>query len=381
VTGNNNIGNYAWVSTLSSYNYVLGNQVALGRGVASIPNDNLHWETAHSQNYGIDLGLFKNRITASFSVYRRKNNNLLLHVPILAVTGYTSYLENIGAVRNKGWNLTIKTNVKSRGIGGFSWNTDLNISHNRNKVLSLEPGQNEIQISPEFGSTPYFIMKRGLPMNSIYVVKQNGVLTKQNIKNNYPTFGNNQKVGDPRYIDANGDGKINSDDRQVVGQPYPTIYWGITNQFHYKGLSLSVLVQGQEGGYIYSLLGRAINRTGMGVSDNALAINPKTRGNWKTTYGFFPNTDWLYKSNYISIRDVTLSYNLMSLFSNSATNIKNARIYISADNWFYWDDYYGGFNPEANNTALSSNGNYPIPGDYGGAPIPKSINFGIDLTF
>ena len=197
-------------------------------------------------------------------------------------------------------------------------------------------------------------------------------------------------VGDPKYFDANGDGIIDANDRVIVGHPTPNYVWGVTNTFRYKGFDLSVLVQGQWGGSIYSLWGRALNRTGQGYTDNALGYyrdrwrSPEDPGAGKvgkaySTFGRIKNTDWLYPSDYWRIRDITLGYNLGQLFKTKA--IQSARVYITAENYFGHDKYLGGFNPEATNTNLSGSTDFPESGDYGGLPLPKSLIVGLNFTF
>jgi TonB-dependent starch-binding outer membrane protein SusC len=188
----------------------------------------------------------------------------------------------------------------------------------------------------------------------------------------------------------NGDGVITEADKQIVGHPNPDYIWGVTNTFRYKGFDLSVLVQGQNGGSIYSLLGRAITRTGQGFTDNAPEFyvnrwkSPTDQGAGRvskaySTFGFIANTDWLYSSDYVRVRNITLGYNLKSILRTSV--IQGARIYLSAENFYTHDKYYGGLNPEAANTTGSSNSNYPEAVDYGGLPLPKSFIFGVNFTF
>ena len=226
-------------------------------------------------------------------------------------------------------------------------------------------------------------------MYSIYVVRQEGILSEQDIANNAPLFGT-QVAGDPKYRDANGDGVIDANDREIVGHPNPDWTYGITNTFKYKGFDLSFLVQGQTGGSIYSLLGRALGRTGQGVPDNALgffsdryrsASSPGAGevGKAYSTFGRIKNTDWLYSSNYIRVRNITLGYDLGKQFKAKA--VKGARVYITAENFFGHDNYRGGLNPEATNTNLSGSDDFPEAGDYGGLPLPKSLILGLNFTF
>lgn len=379
VNGSNNIGNYAAYSTLASYNYTLGGANSLGQGVGSIPNPLLHWEESKSTDLGLDFSILKNRISGTFEVYRKINSDLLLQVPVVGASGFTNYLTNVGKVQNQGWEFELNTsNVATKS---FKWKTSLNLSHNENKVLALGPGQSKIEISTSLNGVPYVKLEVGKPMYTLYMLVQDGVVTQADIDKGGTTIGGNVlKLGDPRYVDQNGDKKITADDRVDVGNPTPKITWGITNTFKYKDFDLNVLVQGQNGGTVYGLIGRGINRTGMSAGENNLDVNPAVRGNWKTSFGYQANTDWLYSSDYLSVRNITLGYDL-SKAVKSLTRIDKARIYISGENWFYWNKYKVGYNPEAVNTAASSDGAFALPVDYGGAPLAKSLVLGLNINF
>ncbi len=384
-SGNYNIGDYSTLPTLGTYNYSFNGVNAIGQAPAGVINSNLSWEKSQTFDVGLDFTILRNRLSASFDVYSKTNTALLLNVPILAVTGFNSALGNAGSVRNQGWELQLNT---TNTTGAFKWTTSLNFSHNANKVLTLAGGQSQTLIPSSFDIS-HSILRVGDPLYSIYVVRQIGILSQEDINNKVALFGS-QVAGDPRYLDANGDGVIDANDRVIVGQPNPKYTWGITNNFRYKNFDLSVLVQGQNGGSIYSLLGRALNRTGQGVVDNALgyyrdrwrsAENPGAGvvGKAYSTFGRIKNTDWLYSSNYVRVRNITLGYNLKSIVK--VPQIQGARIFVTAENFFGWDKYKGGLNPEATNTNLSGDSSYPEAGDYGGLPIARSLIFGVNLTF
>jgi hypothetical protein len=218
-------------------------------------------------------------------------------------------------------------------------------------------------------------------MYTFYVVQKDGILTQEDIENGVPLFGN-QEEGDPKYVDANEDGEISYDDRVLKGNSNPRYMWGITNSFYFKGFDLRVLLQGQWGGYLYSLFGRGLDRTGMGIVENTLGLhrdrwrspeNPGAgeRGKTVSRFGFIKNTDWLYPSDYWRVRNITLGYNFDRLLNNNRF-IQGARVYVTAENWFGGDNYTGGFNPEA----VNHEGD-----DYGAFPLSKSMIFGVNLTF
>jgi TonB-linked SusC/RagA family outer membrane protein len=384
--GSYNVGNYSTLPLLGNYNYVLNNGQVIGQAPAGVPNPDLTWEKSNTIDGGFDITVLNNRISASFDVYRRTSEALLLNVPIPQATGFSNYLANAGSVRNKGWELEIT----SRNIirKDFTWTTSANLSHNTNKVISLGEGQSQILIPSSFDIN-HSILRIGEPMYSIYVVKQIGILSQDDINNKVALFGS-ETVGDPKYFDANGDGAIDANDRVIVGHPTPDYVWGITNTFKYKQFDLSVMIQGQWGGSIYSLLGRALGRTGQGFTDNALGTY---RNRWRSpddpgdgivskaysTFGRIKNTDWLYPSDYFRVRNVTLGYNLGSVFKTKS--IQAARLFLSLENFWGHDKYKGGANPEATNTDLSGNSFFPEPGDYGGLPLPRSLIFGVNFTF
>jgi TonB-linked SusC/RagA family outer membrane protein len=379
VNGSNNIRSYPQ-PVLGNYNYTVGGVLAIGQGVSSIENNAVHWEESKSIDYGVDFSILKNRISGTFEVYRKENKELLLNVPIASASGFSSYLDNIGTVLNQGWEAELNTvNVTSKD---FQWKTSMNLSHNENKVLALGPGQQKIEIAATgLSGVPFVKLEVGKPMYTLFMLKQDGVVTQADIDTGGTTIGGNKLIlGDPRYVDQNGDKKITTDDRVDVGNPIPKYTWGITNTFKYKDVDLNILVQGQNGGTVYGLIGRAIDRTGQASVENTLDVNPAVRGNWRTSFGFQANTDWLYSSDYVSIRSITLGYDLAKAVK-SLTRIDKARLYITGENWFYWNKYKVGFNPDAVNTSASSDGNFSLPVDYGGAPIAKSIVIGLNINF
>ncbi|MBO2010096.1 SusC/RagA family TonB-linked outer membrane protein [Hymenobacter negativus] len=391
-SGNNTIGDYSSIATLGVNNYTFGGLIAPGQAPNKVGNSQLKWERNRTIDFGADFGVLKNRFTATFDYYTKNSLDLLLNVPVLTGSGFSTNLQNIGEVRNTGWEVELNTRNLE---GALSWTTSFNLSHNENKVVHLGPGDATIEV-PNGLDTPSNILQVGLPVYSIFVVKQNGILTQADIDTNAPGTDINQRVGilagqtagDAKYEDFNGDHKIDVNDRQVVGNPNPTYTAGITNTLRYKGFDLSFLVQGQYGGSIYSTLGRAIDRTSLGYKENNLgrardrwfsSENPGAGVKGKATgnFGFIRNTDWLYSSNYYRVRTITLGYDLGQLIDKRIA--QGARVYVTAENWFGGDKYTGGLNPDALNTG--NTGTFISGSDYGGLPLAKTLVLGLNLTF
>ena len=393
LAGNNGVGDYDQIARMEYANYSNGGTLVNGLVPSNFANPDLSWETSETVDIGADIGLLSNRIYTSLDYYTKKNTDLLLEIPVPTASGFSTALTNIGEVLNKGWEVELTT---QNFVGDFKWKTMVNFSHNSNEVKKLGPNN-----TPIYGGAydiHHNILEVGKPMYTIYVVQQDGLLTTQDIENGVATYGN-EEAGDPKYVDqltvdTNGDGipdkadgVINADDRTYSGHPNPSYVWGITNQFSFKGFDLSVLVQGQWGGVIYSTFGRAMYRTGQGSSENTLG-KARDRVRWAegqvltaadvagkehkspSTFGRIKNTDWLYPNDYWRIRNITLGYDLGRLIRSRI--ITGARIYMTAENWFGGDKYTGGFNPEA----VNNNGD-----DYGAFPLSKSMVFGLNLKF
>jgi TonB-linked SusC/RagA family outer membrane protein len=391
VNGNDNLPNdYASIATIGSAGYVLGSTPAavIGQAPNVLANPDLKWEKSQTYDFGLDFGVLRNRITGSFDYYNKLNTDLLLNVQVLGATGFTSYLTNVGSVRNIGQELEIT----SRNIvGKFQWTTSVNLTHNTNKIEALAPGQNQI-IIPNGFTVSDAILRVGAPINSIYVLKVIGFLTADDLTKGVATYGPNEQPGDFKFEDLDHDGKITEADKQIVGHPNPDYTWGVTNTVRYKGFDLNVLVQGQWGGSIYSQFGRSITRPGQGRSDNhpASFVNRwysetnQGEGRFGKAYSTYNSpitaaTDWLYPSDYIRVRNITLGYNLKEAFKKNF--LQEARIYLTLENFFGHDKYVNGLNPEATNTTISSNGAYPEAGDYGAMPLSKSLILGLNISF
>jgi len=391
-SGNNNIGDYNAISTLVNSNYVFGGNTpttATGQVVSGLANKALKWETSNTYDLGLDLSLLANRINFTFDAYHKKNTDLLLNLPVLSASGFSTSLQNIGAVVNKGLEFGLNTvNVKT---ANFTWTMNANIAFNKNAITDLGPTHADIEIASAYsGSNAPYLLREGLPAFSYYITKTDGILTAADIANPAVAKVSGQKAGDAKYVDTNGDGKISAADRVVGGQPSPKYTWGWTNNFKYGNFDLGIQLYGQHGGSILSYLGRAIDFSGS-TTANVLGVwrdrwtaadpNPNApRGRLGANYTY-PNvtSDWVYSSDFFRVQNITLGYNLKGLIKTHG--ISSARIFVALENYFSHDKYKGGANPEAQNTNVSGDASYAISGDYGSAPLSKTASIGINIGF
>jgi TonB-linked SusC/RagA family outer membrane protein len=385
-TGNNNIGNYDQYATISYENYPFGGLATSGIAPARIANPTLTWEKQRSVNVGVDASFFNRRLSISVDHFESRNTDLLLNVNVPNITGFSTALQNIGEVGNTGWEFVLSTvNLD----GKFEWSTDFNLSSYRNKVIRLGP-----QGDPIYSGNNVTMI--GQPIGMFYGFITDGVFMNAAELSKGPIFdpgaADRSRVGDVRFKDISGpdgkpDGVINNFDKTIMGSPYPEFYYGMTNRFSYKNITLSVTIQGSKGSQIYDMArdggysGRARVR-GYAFSNNYWKSEQEPgdgvtpRPNDSPTGGFrLPSTKYLDYGTYLRFNNITLSYSLSPGITKKI-GLNGLRIYVNATNPFLITKNKG-FNPD-----VSMNEDPLRPGiESSNYPLPKSIIAGVNLTF
>jgi TonB-linked SusC/RagA family outer membrane protein len=402
LTGNNNIPQYSYLNALNTSNYVTGSgNGTLVPGMAAsdafIGNPNITWEQTEEENFGIDLGLFKNRINISAEYYTANTIQLLLQQPAMYITGHQTFWNNIGKVNNKGLEIELSTiNVNSKG---FVWKTTANFSTNKNKLLSY--GDKTYQDNFGERSEVYRAIV-GQPSIQYFGYKSDGVYTTfeqvaaaKAIKDQtgaafiYTKFP--PLVGGLRVVNTNGDNTIDPNDRVILGTPFPDFTYGITNTFSYKGFDLSFLIQGVQGGKIID--GNMNYNETLRTTAAYLAnrwVSPSFPGDSKTTFdkttsgGDLCLTDYVMQdASYAALRDMTLGYKVPDRISK-LLRMSSVRIYCSASNLVYlMGSDYKGINPETRFTNGPYSSAFPLVSGYqrGTFPLSRSFIMGIDINF
>ncbi|MCS4226122.1 TonB-dependent receptor [Sphingobacterium sp. BIGb0165] len=372
-TGNQEIGQYQSLSTLYSLNYLFGNNLATGFASQRIPNKNLGWETTFQYDAGFDLTVLNNRLQFTIDYYYKKTKDLLLNVEIPWTSGYATSLQNFGSVSNKG----VEFGLKSKNLqGNLSWNTDLNVSFNRNKVLTIGEG-----------ATSYisgnYIIKVGEPLGTFYGTVTDGILQLGEESSKGALTGNaNPKAGDRLFKDINGDGQFTTaNDRTLIGNAQPDFIFGISNTFSYKGFDLSFLIQGTVGNDLLN-----INRQNLEMftgQQNASidALDRWTAGNPSQLYPRAKldpapifSDQFVESGSFARLKSLQLGYSFPKEWLKNA-HITNLNLYLTAQNLLTWTSYRG-FDPE-----VTSGSNVQIGTDAGIYPAAKSVSLGVSLTF
>lgn len=427
ITGNNNINRGVYTTEYESTFYAINNKQVVGLKTGDIlENPTLKWESTSTTNIGLDIGLFNNRLNLTAEYYNNKSDDLLIQNKIPSSTGYNWQFQNLGAIRNRGFEFMLNTvNIRTKD---FTWTTDLNISFNKSKVLDLYGDANDNNyFLQNYDSRIDFKIEKGQPLGQFYGYKYDGVYTTddftQNADGSYmlkdgiaSLKGKKRetiKPGDVKYIptagevDADGNPVWSTNDRTVIGNSEPDFTGGITNTFMYKGFDLSIFMNfavGHElfnmnsqrfiGPYLpnqnslqkmasrFALIDPATGRETMNLARLA-ELNPNQHSgsamwslNSSNVIAISDALDYyLEDASFLRINNITLGYTLPANLTRKAF-ISNARIYFTLNNIHTFTDY-SGYDPEVSATSSALTRGV----DNSAYPRAKSYVIGLNLTF
>lgn len=422
VTGNNSIGDNLYTTAVTIGSYPMDNNeqnpsMALS---AELGNPKLKWETLHATNVGLDLGLFNNRLSIGVDWYNNQISDMLLSCTIPSTLGYTKQMQNIGKMRNRGWEISLNTvNVTTRN---FQWTSSLNLSFNRSKVIALN---NDLEYK-EFGAgkslegqvTYYAAIGRAL--GDMYGYKYEGIYTTDDfIENEDGTFtlkdgvvkpfSGTAKPGDMKFA-ADNDDPENPQFTKVmrkIGNGTPLCVGGFGNQFTFKGFDLNIFMNFSVGNDIYNATAQALSPYGpfqntlkdfgdnfyrlidpaTGREATTLArlkeLNPDENSRlWSLTEGnsgniIYPSSYFVEDGSFLRISQITLGYTFPSRWMKKAC-ISNLRLYFTANNVYTFTNY-SGYDP---NVSSKNDDVICTPGfDSRAYPTSRSYVVGLNLSF
>ncbi|NLR63477.1 TonB-dependent receptor [Chitinophaga varians] len=389
LTGMNEIGNYTTVAGIGNANYVFPGGLAPGKVQNSLGNQSLSWERNRQFDAGIDIGLFDGRVNLTYDYYNKLTAGLLFILPVPQSSGFSTVQDNLGDISQWGHEIIVST---KNMVGKFKWNTDFNISFNRNVVKRI--GLNNISFADNPTTTlSEFTDYRtlvGKPVGQFYGYIFDGIFKNQAEADAGPKYYGTgtttlSQAGTVRFKDLNGDGKITfPEDQTVIGDPNPKFIFGLTNTFQYQHFDMSIAISGTYGNKLkngmqestYNLDGvfngppelldrwRSEDNPGNGRVARTLA---NTTAAYRTD-----NTLFIHDASHLTINNIALGYTLTK-FRTPA--IKSLRIYASAQNVYIFTSYPG--NPEVSAGGLAyvtQQGQ-----DLGAYPLQRTFTFGLNL--
>lgn len=347
------------VSVQPAYVFGDGGITQQGQYVSTLANPNLKWERTFENNFGVDFSLFKGRLSGSFDYYIRHTKDLLFPISTPTITGFSTINSNIGEVANKGFEISLS----SRNISGksFRWGTTVQFSRNINTIVQLL-GTGDLL------SNNLFVARS---INAVFGYQPNGIY--QVGEKPLPGY----YTGNLRILDLNGDGKVTTADRSILGSKDPAYRFSVLNTFSYKKLSLSVFVNSVQGG-INGYLGD--NSLTLPLTDNAIRYNhissadfwtpsnPNGRYPMYTTSAAITPAQWFSRS-FVRLQDISLSYRFENYFTKRL-GLQSLRVFLSGKNLYTWTNWQG-WDPEIANGGLTINGR----------PLLLSYSAGVNVTF
>ncbi|SMO89027.1 SusC/RagA family TonB-linked outer membrane protein [Gracilimonas mengyeensis] len=383
VVGNEGIPPYSSMGTLEVTEAYFGeNEIAKGAGPATLANEGLKWETTGQFNAGVDLGLWDDRLSVTADYYIKHTTDLLLNAPVPYTSGFKFAYTNIGELKNEGFEIAISSHNLNRRL---QWRTNLTFAHNSNEITKLT-GEDDAGLVGQniLGINGWTRITEGRAIGTFYGYKSDGIVQLNEDLSQVPRFQSYAPTyGDRKYVDQNGDGIINEQDKVVIGNANPDFSFGMGNEFHYKNFSLNVFLQGVYGNEIVNFNRFTLESFDGTKNNSKVALNRWTPDNPTNKY---PRANALPPSNalsdvqvedgsYLRVQDITLSYNL-PLKLMDKLNLELVRVYISAKNLYTLTDY-SGYDPEVSRFA---NDNLSMGADYGSYPRSRMFIAGINIS-
>lgn len=364
-TGNERIGNYQFLGTWGSTTY----SGSTGLGASQLPNPDLQWERTRELNIGLDAAFFRGRLSFSAEVYDNLTDNLLFAQPLAATTGFSSVQGNIGAMSNKGFEFTLRSvNVE----GAFKWTTDINVSRNDNLVVSLASDKPLFRGFSASGVGSTNVIQVGQPLGTFWGLKFLGV---------------DAATGDAIYDDYNKDGKISTDDAQVIGNAQPLLIGGMTNSISWKGIDLSVMLQYSYGNKVLNYGNSFLLNPGTDLRVNQTRdalrrwqkpgdITDVPRYEYRNTYNSYSSSRNLEDGSFLRLKNVAIGYTIPAKLTNKV-KLGAVRIYATGTNLWTLTRYTGG-DPEVS----TFDGSTTAQGiDFFTLPQVKTVVVGMNVNF
>ena len=361
LVGNNRIGAYQYLQSVSVSQGMVFDDNSVPTAGFSSANPGIKWETTRMGNIGLDLGVLSDRLTLSFDYFNNRTKDILVNLSVPGIFGNGAPVSNAAEVRTQGWELALNYNFKT---GIVNHNISGNVSDSWNKVLSTRG--NELH----YGYDVTTIIKEGYPLWSYYTLRSDGLFQSDEEAANSPHLvGVVPKAGDIKYIDKNGDGKIDDDDRFVVGNDFPRYTFGFNYGLEVKGFYFSMFLQGvgKRSRWMRGESVEAFHNNNEGpvldfhvdrwTPENRDASYPRLTMGTESTNNATKSDYWIQNAAYLRIKNLQLGYSFPEEML-SKIRFKGLQVYLTCENPFVFSNMKGGWDPEYN--ADGSGRAYPV---------------------
>lgn len=373
IVGNSEIENYATLSRYNSTQVIFNKQKEAAVTLATLGNPDLKWERARQFDLGLDLAFLNGKLQFTADYYNKTNNDLLYEKQLPAASGYATVFSNIGSIRNKGAEFSFRSaNVAT---GNFLWDTGLNFSMNRSKVLNLN---NDIIYT--WGGR----IMEGRPLNEFYGYVREGIWSTEE-ENEAAKFG--RKPGDVRYADLNGNGVKDAGDRTPLGNGMPRWEASLSNTLSYKNLSLFFDLSVMYGNKLFNLTRYIMESPAPDVNGYKGILKAWTTGNQNTLQPMLrlpvdhfsdnepEDSYYMEDGSFLRVRNISLSYKLKNEWLKGL-KVQNLTLRLNVENAFLFTGYKG-YDPEA----TSFDGVFNQGVDFYQYPKPRTVSLSVNANF
>ena len=379
-TGNNNVGNFTARRLFSGARGYLTNP---GTAPAQIGNPDLRWETTTTFDLGLDVTLLENKLSASFGFYNKDTEDLLLNRPLPTTSGFGGVLENIGSMRNTGFEVSV--NLIPYNTSEFTWTVQMFAAYNDNEITSLF---NDQPIDAGFATR----LDVGQPLGSFFGYVTDGIYQNEaEVEAGPSQFGLPVQPGDFRFVDQNGDGVINPDDRTFIGAALPDWTGGITNDFQYLGFDLNLFFQFNLGNEVYNnnlAFAEGLNSVfaptvrsfeGAWREEGDGDMFPRIGGGVASANNRQDSDRFVEDGSFVRLKTASLGYTI-DKETLSGVGLRSVRIFVQGTNLLNWNNY-SWFDPEVNTFGGDGGitGAAALGTDFLTYPQARTVEFGINI--
>ncbi len=399
--GNSNVPTSGSFAQLYNTNTAFGTDVSIGQSPVTLANENLTWEKTLEYNLGIEYGMWNERMHIDLDLYNKTTRDLLLEAPVLNISGYPKAWQNIGSIRNMGVELSLSANLIDKR--DFQWSMNANMTHNKSKILRLGQSGAPIYLGIScLTDQNAVILREGGSVGELYGYRATGLYqldefnaatgstgkTIYTLKDGIPSQGVGEQPGSIKLADLDQNGKIDDDDREVIGNFLPDIYGAFSTTFNWKSFNLYLGFQYSLGNDMYNAnYVMTASYTGDGSNQIGRWLNRWTTANQTNDplyYSQIPtklvSSAYVEDASFLRFSTARLTYSLPAKVLSRTKHVEMCKFYVSADN-IYTFTKYSGYDPEVGISQNSASAILSQGFDYGNFPHARTFTFGVNLSF
>lgn len=399
--GNSSVPTAGSFAQLYTTNTAFGTNLSIGQSPVTLANEDLTWEKTLEYNLGLEFGMWDERLHLDVDLYRKTTRDLLLEAPVLNISGYNKAWQNVGSIRNSG----IETSLNATLIDkkDFQWTMNANMTHNVSKILELGQAGAPIYLGITcLGGSNGVILREGGSIGELFGYRAVGLYQLDEfdakpsettpgkiiytLKDGIPSQGAGEQPGSLKLLDKDGNGKIDDNDREVIGNFLPKVYGAFSTTFNWKALNLYLGFQYSLGNDLYNAnYVLTANYNGDGSNQVAAWNTRWTESNQSSRhYSQIPSklvsSAFVEDASYLRFASARLTYTLPARILRKAAHIEACKLYVSADNIYVFTNY-SGYDPEVGISQNSASSILSQGFDYGNFPKARTFTFGVNLSF